>query len=238
METTVAKEREVRDREAGEYDAHRGQDRWLVEVEDACVLDALDLGAGQIVVDVGSGTGRLLPTLLERAGRVIAVDHSERSLDIARRRVPEGALDRLELVAADVRALPLEDASCDRVLCVGVLQHVPSHAARLQAARELLRVLRPGGVLAASAYHWRGHIKRRKESAWATGIYYFAFTTGEFRMLFREAAFRDVEVGGAGVLPPLSRRLGLGVGVQRRLAFTPVGRLLADYVVARAVRPA
>lgn len=235
-EAIVARERALRDREAEVYDAHRSEESWLRDVEDACLLAALGLEPGQTVLDAGCGTGRHLPALLSHASSVVGVDFSARSLDVARSGIGADAVGRIRLVEADVRKLPLEDAHFDRVICAQVLQHLPSDEDRLAAARELHRVLRPGGILAATVYRWRGHVRRHKEGFWEGGLYRYAFTAREFERLLRAAGFSAVRVGGAGILPALTRRLGIGLDLQRRLAFTPVGRHLGDYVVARASR--
>src|SRR2546428_7719929 len=114
-EAIVARERALREREAGAYDDHLSEDPYLREVEVAVVLSALDLEPGHTVVDAGCGTGRLLEPLLDRAARVVGVDHSPASLEVARERVPAEKRHRLELLAADVPALPAEDGAADRL---------------------------------------------------------------------------------------------------------------------------
>jgi SAM-dependent methyltransferase len=51
----------------------------------------------------------------------------------------------------DARALPLDDATCDAVLLLGPLYHLPERADRLQALIEARRVCRPGGVIISAA---------------------------------------------------------------------------------------
>jgi SAM-dependent methyltransferase len=236
-ESIVGREREIRDREAGIYDEHRDKDPYHRTVEDVVALGVLELRPEHVVVDAGCGTGRHLRELLSRSARVIGLDHSGEMLAIARERVPPEDRDRVELLEADLRSLPLDDASADRVLCFETLQHVPTAEFRLEAVRELFRVLKPGGVFVISAYRWLGHIRRTKDGFFDSGLYRYAFTSRELGALLREAGFGEVRVGGAVILPGLAERLGVGATWQRRLAFTPVGRHLAHYVVGRAVRP-
>lgn len=210
------------------------QSPYLRAIENAIVLHALDLDPAQTVVDAGCGTGRTLEALLDRAALVVGVDHSAASLQIARARVGESKRERLSLIESDLRSMPLDDATADRVLCLSVLQHMPTDEFRSQAVRELRRILKPGGVLVALAYRWLGHIRRHKEGYFGTDLYRYAFTVAEFGALLEDAGFGEIALGGAAILPALAMRLGVGVELQRKLAFTPVARHLAHYVVARA----
>jgi ubiquinone/menaquinone biosynthesis C-methylase UbiE len=235
-ERIIERERQVRDEEAEDYSAHRARDRYDREVEEACILQALALGPSDTVLDAGCGTGQYIPVLLAQAGRVIAVDHSQASIELASGCVPAADASRVTFHAADIRRLPVEDASVDAVVSNGVLQHIPTEEARLEALRELHRVLRPGGRVALNVYRWRGHIRRDKEGYWPTGIYRYAFTARELRRAFDDAGFSAVRVGGTVVAPALCERLGIGVDLQRRLVHNVLARPFAHYVIASAIR--
>lgn len=233
-EEIVARERALRDREAHTYDDHVAQSPYFRAVESAVALSALELEPTHTVVDAGCGTGRSLPELLDRSARVVGVDHSPASLEVAAGRLREEQRGRVRLIAGDLRSIPLADATADRVLCLGVLQHVPSAEFRSESVRELRRILRPGGMLVAVAYRWLGHIRRHKEGFFGTDLYRYAFTVAEFGALMDGAGFQEIGLGGAVILPALATRLGVSVELQRRLAFTAAGRRLGHYVVARA----
>lgn len=95
---------------------------------------------GDRVLDACCGTGDLAVAARSAgAGSVVGIDFSERMLERARRKAPE-----LEWVAADVLALPFEDASFDSAVVGFGVRNVEDLEAAL---RELLRVLRPGGRL-------------------------------------------------------------------------------------------
>lgn len=104
------------------------------------------LGAGQIALDVGVGTGDLAFALLaasDPSARVVGIDLSERMLEHVRRRAaasPFGA--RFEARSADAQALPFSDASFDRVTAGFVVRNLGDLDAGL---REMRRVLRSGG---------------------------------------------------------------------------------------------
>ncbi|MCE5310048.1 MAG: class I SAM-dependent methyltransferase [Acidobacteriales bacterium] len=100
--------------------------------------------AAERVLDIGSGTGLLLPHLMGlRPGlrEVVEVDLAEAMLREARLKGD----DRIRFLCADAVRLPLAEASFDAVLCFGVLPHVHDLDA---ACRGFLSALKPGGVLA------------------------------------------------------------------------------------------
>jgi SAM-dependent methyltransferase len=97
-----------------------------------------------LVLDVGSGTGRALPALAAAvgpAGRVIGLDLTPDMLAAAR---AAGRDKYAALVLADARRLPLPDARVDAIFAAGLVQHLPDPGPGLA---ELARVVRPGGRL-------------------------------------------------------------------------------------------
>jgi SAM-dependent methyltransferase len=99
---------------------------------------------GDLVLDVGSGTGRALPALAAAAGphgRVLGLDLTPDMLIAAR---TAGRDEHAALVVADARRLPVPDARADVVFAAGLVQHLPEPGAGLA---ELARVARTGGRL-------------------------------------------------------------------------------------------
>lgn len=241
VEEIIEQERSARDSEAHVYD--RRSDRLSIQLQvlDACYAQVLGPGGGELAVDVGCGTGRHLPWLLERGGDVVGIDHSARSIELARARVGPQAEGRLRLEVGDVRELPVKDASADRVLCSEMIAHVPSAEIRSAAVGEMYRVLKPGGIAVISTPRWLGHVKTwRREGFWEGEhgrLYYHLLTAGELRRLLRAAGFEGVRVVRAA-MPSLSKRLGVGINGQRRLAFMPVANLLGHFLVGYGRRPA
>ena len=107
------------------------------------------IAPGWRVVEVGSGSGvvaRDVAALVGPRGHVTGIDRSRVVLAAARRRAREEQLDRrLDFRLGDAAALPLRTGRFDCALAVTVLLHVARPQAML---RELVRVTRPGGVVA------------------------------------------------------------------------------------------
>lgn len=114
------------------------------------LLDELPLEHADRVLDVGTGTGELLPRLRERASgaQAIGVDRSVGMVREARRR------GRAPVVGSDARSLPFPAGTIDVVTLPFVLFHVPRS---VEALREVRRVLRPGGALGLTTWSRESH---------------------------------------------------------------------------------
>jgi SAM-dependent methyltransferase len=106
---------------------------------------------GRDVLDYGCGHGMAAVVLARRGGRVTAFDLSPAYVAEARARAAANGV-AVDFVAADGQRLPFADGSFDAVWGHAVLHHVPLAA----AARELARVLRPGGI-AVFCEPWGGN---------------------------------------------------------------------------------
>jgi SAM-dependent methyltransferase len=109
--------------------------------------DALGLAAGRArALDFGCGVGRVSAPLSTRFEAVVGLDVSPSMVDKARQLHAARPHCRFEVQrTTDLRQFP--DASFDLVLCVLVLQHLPSQQAILRYLAEFVRVLAPGGAL-------------------------------------------------------------------------------------------
>ncbi|MFF8598259.1 class I SAM-dependent methyltransferase [Streptomyces sp. NPDC015232] len=117
-------------------------------VENSAAYLVPELRPGLDVLDVGCGPGTISADLAERVapGRVTAVDAAEDVLVKARAAAAERGVDNIDFAVADVHALDFPDDSFDIVHAHQVLQHVGDP---VRALREMRRVCRPGGVVAA-----------------------------------------------------------------------------------------
>jgi ubiquinone/menaquinone biosynthesis C-methylase UbiE len=110
-------------------------------------LDLCLLSPGLQVVDIACGRGEVPMLIAEAGGHGIGLDYSADALEFAlqvREAHRSGVADRMPLLQGDATALPLADASVDRVTMLDIIEHL--HPPQLEAMlRETLRVLRPGG---------------------------------------------------------------------------------------------
>ncbi len=120
-----------------------GDEQWFLGLP---LARALELIPAPLVLDVATGTGRLPRALLRQPafdGRVVGLDLSRRMLGEAVRRTAQFA-NRLTYIWQDACNLPFDDDTFDAVTCLEALEFTP-HPHTVLA--ELVRVLRPGGVL-------------------------------------------------------------------------------------------
>ncbi|WP_426162963.1 ArsR/SmtB family transcription factor [Sandarakinorhabdus sp. DWP1-3-1] len=102
---------------------------------------AADLG---VLVDVGTGTGRMIELLGPQARAALGIDRSPEMLRLARGRIEASGLAHAEVRRGDMYALPRADGSVDTVVLHQVLHFADDPAAVIA---ELARVLAPGGRL-------------------------------------------------------------------------------------------
>jgi ubiquinone/menaquinone biosynthesis C-methylase UbiE len=119
------------------------------------------LRRGSRVLDVGGGTGGIIPILLEALGpegEVHSIDFAEKMVEIARMKFAREP--RVSVQVASVEDLPFEDLFFDHVVCFGVFPHIED---RPRALQEINRALKPSGTLviahALSSREIRAHHK-------------------------------------------------------------------------------
>ena len=104
---------------------------------------------GKDVLEIGVGLGADHQRFAEAGARLRGIDLTQTAIDHTRKRLSGFGLES-ELRVADAEALPFADDSFDIVYSWGVIHHSPDTP---RAAREILRVLRPGGRFAVMIYH-------------------------------------------------------------------------------------
>jgi SAM-dependent methyltransferase len=126
--------------------------RWRTAENSAAYL-LPHLRPGTRLLDIGAGPGTITADLAARVapGRVTALEANADALQLSRDELGRRGIEA-EFVVGDVHALDLPDESFDVVHAHQVLQHV---ADPVQALREMRRVCRPGGVVAARDSDYR-----------------------------------------------------------------------------------
>lgn len=185
--------REFFDRAAATWDER-------VTVADAFIrrmLDAAALRPGDAVLDVGCGTGVLLPYLWELvgpAGRIYALDISPAMLERAQTRLP-----RAVFLCAPAEAIPLPEGSCRAVVCYSAFPHFPDQA---RAMAEMARVLSPGGRLVIGHAESREAINRLHRELGGVVADHLLPDDRTMRLLLGRAGLREIALsdGPAGYL--------------------------------------
>jgi ubiquinone/menaquinone biosynthesis C-methylase UbiE/DNA-binding transcriptional ArsR family regulator len=114
------------------------------EVVEQALLAAIGDGPFQAVLDLGTGTGRILELLAKRASRAVGIDASPAMLTVARTNLERAGLRNVQVRQGDIYALPVERNTYDVVVVHQVLHYLDDPA---RAVREASRALRPGGRL-------------------------------------------------------------------------------------------
>lgn len=214
---------------------------WYRERRDLLRRRVRDLTPG-VALDVGAAGGGNTRVLESLGWRVLALEFTAEGAGCAQER-------GLHVVRADAQRLPVADASLDLVTALDVLEHLPDHE---RAAREIRRVLRPGGTLVAAVpvdpRLWSehdvavGHHRRYRTPelvALLHGAGLEVVETRSWMVLLRPAvALRRRRTTGSDLAEPhplLNAALGAVVRVERHL---PVGRAPGVSVLVTARRPA
>lgn len=128
---------------AQDWDQLREMHAPTSEVE-AAMLNAVPEPKVDSVLDIGTGTGRILEVFADRTHRGLGVDLSRQMLGVARARLDDDSLSHCSVRQADIYDLDVEPDSQDVVVLHHVLHFLSDPASALDAAN---RVLSPGGTL-------------------------------------------------------------------------------------------
>lgn len=149
------------------------------------LLDALP--EDRVVVDLGAGSGRLLPALSSRSKAVVAVDDSPTMLERAREVLSARGIDNVDLRRGDLDALPLDAGTADVAVAHMVLHHLPEPARLFPS---LWRVLRPGGTVLLADFlpHDQEWMREAMADQW------LGFEPQHVERWLRDAGFHDVQL--------------------------------------------
>ena len=187
---------------------------------------------GERALDAGCGTGQATAWLAGLGLEVTGLDRDTELLAAARAKSP-----RVAFVEGDVTRLPFADGEFDLALAVTVFCFLDD-GQRRAAARELLRVVRPGGrVVVGELARWSLWAAQRRLRGWRGSPTWrtarFA-SARELRRLFADAGAAEVAVRHRLYLPPWVALAPRAQAIER--VCRPLGPLGAAFVAVRAIR--
>lgn len=130
------------------------QQKMLSDVTEKLIIDA-GLKSGDIVWDVGCGTGAMVETLSKivgSKGHVYAIDKSQESLDVAKKKADEVGLKNVTFLQGDLVTMTLPSSTPDFIHSRFVFMHIANPGVTL---KKLYNALRPGGSMAFGESSWK-----------------------------------------------------------------------------------
>jgi len=166
-----------------------------------------------LVLDIGCGSGRHYPAILEKGAVYIGIDSSEKLIDIAKKKYSDAKFQ-----VGNALDLKFKDNYFDKIYSIAVLHHIPSDKLRSKFLDEMARVLKPGGVTTITVWNLYRKPKRKKEIIknkffrilgfskldlgdvlidWQgiRGAYFHSFTLNELEKKVSKSSFRIIQSG-------------------------------------------
>lgn len=109
------------------------------------IIEALDLQPGQVVADIGAGTGfylKMISTKVGMTGKVVAVDLSPSFVSFLRARGKKEKINNLEVIQGSVTSTNLPENSIDKIFVVDTYHHFDNKDEML---RDFSTIIKPGG---------------------------------------------------------------------------------------------
>ena len=171
------------------------------------------LKEGDIILDLGCGSGQLFEFFKKKRVTYFGIDFSEKLIEIAKKRYPIA-----NFVAGNVAKLPFADEFFDKVYAIALFHHLPSKKLRSQVLNEIKRVLKKEGLLILTVWNlWKkknakklifkfAFLKILKKTKLDPGdilmdwkgikdFYFHCFTKKELKKMIFQNGFDIIEIG-------------------------------------------
>lgn len=151
------------------------------------ILELGILKPGATVMDLGAGDGYISRTVAKSVKKVIAVDISGEMLRELKKKAKEDGIKNIETLETDGQDMPVGDSSVDIVFASMFLHHIEEPQF---AAKEMKRVLKPGGIVFLADYnrHTDIELKEKMYDIWP------GFSREEIEAWFGKAGFRNIKI--------------------------------------------
>ena len=154
-------------------------------------VPSFGLSAGNRVLDVGTGTGILIPFVHQAVGskgHITAVDYAQNMVDICKAK--HAHLPNVSVMVANAESLHFPDASFDAITCFGVFPHLENKKAAL---KQFHRVLKPKGRLVIAHALSSSEVKKHHQNTPAIANDVLPTET-EMKKLLRQAGFTGIQI--------------------------------------------
>jgi len=150
------------------------------------------LEPGQNILDVGTGTGVLIPYLIRAVGpdgSVTAIDYSEKMVKVCKTK--HSHLKNLSIKLGNIEETAFSTESFDAVICFGVFPHLEN---KEKALRNINRTLKPGGKLVIAHALSSEELKAHHNNASSTVMHDVLPEEAEMKKLLEQTGFTRISI--------------------------------------------
>lgn len=201
-------EMKARDEQAGGY--HGYLTEAYASSEQRAFMKHLRPAPGDAIVELGCGTGKITTGLVRSGAKnLVALDFSEASIRLLRRRLDRKDRDRVFFVKGDACNPPFRDGVFDKCVSAQVFEHIPGRREQERFVAKVRRILKPGGAAALTVYNSNlvKRLRRVRSGYHAGSIYFENFTKKEVRGFF-EGLFTIERLTGMNCYFPFFHKAG------------------------------
>jgi ubiquinone/menaquinone biosynthesis C-methylase UbiE len=155
----------------------------------AFTYDCVNPASGEVILEIGFGNGKLMPQLLQKSSdiKLFGIDFSEEMVMQGKKNLKSWIeKEEIQLVTASVENMPFDDNYFDKIATINTLYFWPNP---LNDAKEVLRVLKPGGKICIGI-----RPKEEAKKVPATKYGFQLYDQEEAIGLFQKAGFENVRI--------------------------------------------